>query len=499
LSKNDPITNLVVAFFVGLILISKTGYSLGWDDSDYMRMIMCSVNSLNESNFQNWIHCQAGLYKAPVFLNLFVPTTLLFTTALEPLNLSDIDAIIILCTTLTVFCFILATKILKYLNNNLAKFTFVLLLFAFSQKFNYLFMTDLFLALLTSLITLKFISLYKLKNFGNELPVKQLALLSCLIVCALGTKFSAAPLIFFLLIIGLRYLPKSSQSMYTFKLISYSILPLLVFFFCLATIWRTTWNSSLSMFMGTQSEYYSSWFGHGLGKTLSQINEFYVIPILIIFSMIAIKSSMKNKREHYFELFLQLFPFVVGFVFYLISKTQDPRFLLPIILPIAIVILASFQEVERVNEVVSRNLKKRIGPTILSFLITFSSFSHYSNKNLDLGLPLLVYSKLETTGAVCPLTDSPSLNISKILLVDRLNQSRMELEARIINIPDLAMNGVSRDEALDILEDECKFLYADSGAVPNSYKNEYLSSYNSWLSQNATQTEFKGVLFYSRD
>ena len=286
--------------------------------------------------------------------------------------------------------------------------------------------------------------------------------------------------------------------MYTYKLISYSIVPLLVFFFCLATIWRTTWNSSLSMFMGTQSEYYSSWFGHGLGKTLSQINEFYIIPILIIFSMVAIKSSMKNKRQHYFELSLQLFPFVVGFAFYLISKTQDPRFLLPIILPTAIVILASFQKVERVNEVVSWNLKKRIGPTVLSFLIIVSSFSHYSNKNLDLGLPLLVYNKLETTGAVCPLTDSPSLNISKILLVDRLNESRMELEARIINIPDLAMNGVSRDEALHILEDECKFFYADSGAVPNSYKNEYLSSYNSWLSQNTTQTEFKGVLFYSR-
>jgi hypothetical protein len=484
---------------VGIILISKTGYSLGWDDSDYMRMIMCSVNSLSETNFQNWIHCQAGLYKAPVFLNLFVPTTLLFTKVLEPLHLSDIDAIIILCTTLTLFCFILATRILKYLDNNLAKVTFVLLLFSFSREFNYLFMTDLFLALLTSWITLKFISLYKLKNFGIKPSVKQVASLSCLIVCALGTKFSAAPLIFFLLILGLRYLPKSSPSAQTYKFISYSVVPLIVFFFCLATIWRSAWNAGLSMFIGTQSEYYSSWFGHGLGKTLSQINEFFTIPILIIFSMVLIKFSKKNKRQHYFELLLQLSPFVLGFALYLISKTQDPRFLLPILLPISIVLLSSFRDVERVNEVVSRNLKKKIAPTILSFSIIVSAFSHYSNKNLDLELSLLVYSKLEKTGAVCPLTDSPSLNISKILLVDRLNKSKMELEARIVNVPDLAMNGVSRDEALDILESKCNFLYVDNSAVPNSYKNEYLSSYISWLSQNATQIEFKGVLVYSRN
>ncbi len=497
--KNQPTTDLVVTFVLGLILISKTGYSLGWDDSDYMRMIMCSVNSLNDVNLQNLIHCQAGLYKAPVFLNLFVLPTLLLTKVFDSFHLSNQNTINILCVILTLFCFILAQRISRYLENNLAKITFALLLFLFSREFNYLFMTDLFLALLTTYIALKFVSLYKLRNFDVDLPKQQLILFSFLIVCALGTKFSAAPLILFILILGLGYSLKSNPSTHMYRLVSYSITPLLLFFFCLVTIWTTAWNAGLQMFIGTQSEYYSTWFGHGLAKTFNQIKEFYTIPILIILSMIAIMLTKKKSRAHYLELTLQLSPFAVGFVLYLISKTQDPRFLLPIFFPMSIIILTSLRSPDSVNRIVPQNLNQKITSIILTFCITVSAFLHYSSKDLDLKLSLLVYSKLDATGAVCPLTDSPSLNISKLLLVDGLNKSKMKIEARILNIPDFAMNGVSREEALIIVGEKCNFLYAESGTDPKSYKHEYLDSYVSWLNENSTQIELHGVRFFSRN
>ena len=491
--------NLLVTFSVGIILVSKTCYSLGWDDSDYMRMIMCSVNSIENTNLNSLIHCQGGLYKAPIFLNLFVLPTAFFLRLFEPLHLSYINDIAILCVSLTVFCFVLSRKILSYLKSNAAKVSFAFILFSFTRKFNYLFMTDLFLGLLTAYICLYFISLYKLKNIEGIIATRQILFLSILIVCALGTKFSAAPLFLYLLILWVRYILRTNIRAQFFKLAFITLGPIVIFIFFLTTIWRAAWNAGLSMFIGTQSDYYSSWFGSGITRTLSQIKEFYAVPCVVILAMIVIKLVKRENRDNFFELFLPLSPLLAGFVMYLISKTQDPRFLLPILLPMSIIILASMKGNDLVRDTRSSQITTRIISTLLFTSIIAGSYSYYSNKDFDLKLPILVYDQLETNGSVCPLTDSPRLNISKILLIDVLHNSEMSLETRILNIPDLAMNGLSRDEAVTFVESNCKYLYSENNIAPNTYKNEYLESYKFWLYGNTISRELNGVQVYSRN
>ncbi len=491
--------NLIVTFAVGIILVSKTGYSLGWDDSDYMRMIMCSVNGIENTNLKNLIQCQGGLYKAPIFLNLFVLPTAFLLRVLEPLELSYSNAVAILCVLLTAFCYILTRRILSHLASNWAKVSFVIILFSFTRKFNYLFMTDLFLGLLTTYICLYFISLSKLKNFEDVISTKRVLFLSILIVCAIGTKFSAAPLLLYILIFWVRYILKTNVDAQFFKIVFISIGPVIVFIFCLMTIWRAAWNAGLSMFIGTQSDYYSSWFGSGISRTLSQIKEFYAIPCLLILAMIVIKLIKKESWEDFRELFLPFSPLLAGCVMYLVSKTQDPRFLLPILLPMSIIILASMKGHEIVRDTRSSQNTMRIISMVLLTSVVAGSYSHYSNKDFDLKLPILVYDHLETNGSVCPLTDSPRLNVSKVLLIDALNNSEMSLETRILNIPDLAMNGLSRDEAVTFVASNCNDLYLESGIAPNTYKNEYLESYKFWLYGNTRSLELNGVQVYSRN
>ena len=496
--KSQNLINLLVTLAVGIILISKTGYSLGWDDSDYMRMIMCSVNSIENTNLNNLIHCQGGLYKAPIFLNLFVLPTAFFLRAFEPLNLSYINVITILCVSLSVFCFILSRQILTYLESKLAKVSFAVILFSFARKFNYLFMTDLFLALLTTYICLYFISIYKLENVKGIGSIKRISHLSILIVCAVGTKFSAATLLLYILIFWFKYLANNKADNQFLKFILISIGPIITFLFFLATVWRSAWNAGLSMFIGTQSEYYSSWFGSGIARTLSQIREFYAIPCLVILAMIVIKLSKRESRDDFYKLFLPLSPLLAGLVMYLISKTQDPRFLLPILLPMSIVILASMKDQQPIKDPRSSTRSMRIISTVLFSSMIVGAYSHYSNRDFDLVLPNLVYDRLETYGSICPLTDSPRLNISKILLIDAINNNEMSLETRILNIPDLAMNGLSRDEALTFVESNCKFLYSENGIAVNTYKNEYLESYIFLLAGKVSSDELNGVQFYSQ-
>lgn len=495
---SDNQINLLVNFALGIILISKTGYSLGWDDSDYLRMIMCSVNSIENTNLNKWIDCQGGLYKAPIFVNLFVLPTAFLLRVFEPLNLSYINVISILCVFLTVFCLILSQKILRYLQSRLAKVSFAVILFLFARKFNYLFMTDLFLALLTTYICLYFISVFKPKNVEDIDSTKRIFYLSILIVCAVGTKFSAAPLLLFLLILWFKYLKKNNFDSQFFGFIAISIGPIIIFIFFLATIWRSAWNAGLSMFIGTQSQYYSSWFGSGLSRTLGQLEQFYAIPSLLIMAMIVIKLSKKKSRHDFFNLLLPLSPLLAGSVMYLISMTQDPRFLLPILLPMSIVILASMKVEQHEIAVRSSQRKLRVISTVLLSSIIAGAYLHYSNKDFDLKLPILVYDRLWKYGSICPLTDSPRLNISKILLIDALNNSELSIETRILNIPDLAMNGLNREEALAFVESNCKFLYSENGVAPNTYKNEYLESYIFLLTRRMSPGELNGVQFYSQ-
>lgn len=497
--ENQNLTNLLVTFAVGIILISKTGYSLGWDDSDYMRMIMCSVNSIENTNLNNLIHCQGGLYKAPIFLNLFVLPTAFFLRAFETLNLSDINIISTLCVFLSFICFVLSRQILTYLGSKLAKVSFVVILFSFARKFNFLFMTDLFLALLTTYICLYFISIYKLKNLENVGSIKRVSYLSVLIVCAVGTKFSAATLLLYLLILWLKYLVSNKVDNQFLNFILISTGPIIIFIFLLATIWRSAWSAGLSMFIGTQSEYYSSWFGSGIPRTLSQIEQFYAIPCLMILLMTLIKLSKKESRDDFYKLFLPLSPMLVGFVMYLISKTQDPRFLLPILMPMSIVILASMKDQQPIKDPRPSTRNERIISTVLFSSMIVGGYSHYSNRDFDLFLPNLVYDRLETYGSICPLTDSPRLNISKLLLIDAINNTDKSLETRILNIPDLAMNGLSRNEAVTFVESNCKFLYSENGIAGNTYKNEYLESYLFLLAGKISSGESNGVQFYSQN
>ena len=76
-------------------------------------------------------------------------------------------------------------------------------------------------------------------------------------------------------------------------------------------------------------------------------------------------------------------------------------------------------------------------------------------------------------GAVCPVTDSANLNISKMLLIDQINSGKKDLRNRIINVPDSVMNGKSLEEIRKIIG-SCRITYNELNVDPKTIKNEFL-------------------------
>jgi hypothetical protein len=82
--------------------------------------------------------------------------------------------------------------------------------------------------------------------------------------------------------------------------------------------------------------------------------------------------------------------------------------------------------------------------------------------------------------SVCPITDSPRINVSKLLLVDELHSHEKNLTKRIVNLPDNVMNGKNLTQSLQDFA-ACKYIYLDRQVSSGTEKNEYLNKYKSKL------------------
>jgi hypothetical protein len=485
--KQLPSTPFRLNWFLGICLILsisfKASFALGWDDSDYLRMISCNQNALSSLNLVQFLHCQASLYKAPIFINLFILPSWIGQHIIHIGDLIGIQSVVFCCVFLTLICIALSLRILVRLNSITNKTIFTSIVVLASIHFNYLFMTDFFLALLTLNISFDFLYLLRLIRNSPKLHLKKLLFLSSMICIALGTKFSAAPLLLYIPILLFQIflrtrMDRKQKIKSTVALFS----PLIVFASLTLTLWKISLNTGFQMFIGLQAKYYTLWFGHGFANIWYQIHQYYLVSIFFIFYGAILLFIKRKIHVMSVEILCLSLPFLAGLILYFISKTQDPRLLLNLFLPLSLVPFFVMEDTQGSDFEIGRPRFHRIKAFgVLFIIIGISSFELYSGQDFGLRDAESIYTRIPLAGGICPLTDSANVNVSKILLIDELNKGKKSLSYRLINVPDFSMNGENSSAALRRIQHDCRFIYREKGIVSGSYKNEFLVEYTEWL------------------
>jgi hypothetical protein len=220
------------------------------------------------------------------------------------------------------------------------------------------------------------------------------------------------------------------------------------------------------------SEYFKSWVNTG-GINLHQIAfEMYALPsALVILLILATKSARQVIIfcKQNFEAFIPSFSLLIT----VFVSNPDPRFLLwPTYAALLLLIFATdvkCQSSHRRSFVLRNDFLIFASIPLAALLapIFISSDSKYGLQS-----PIEIHNKIPDTGTVCPISDSPELNISKVLLVDSLSGKQKGLESRIVNIPDSAMNGLTLDDTRKTTL-TCDFVYFDTLTRSGGPKNEY--------------------------
>lgn len=466
-----------IGFFSTYGILNPIQQKLSWDDSDYLRMIFCIRNSILTFDGSGFLHCQAGLYKAPIFANILSVPAIAGEYLFHGMDNSDQLSIALVMLTVMIINTFLSYRILKNIKSALLCTVYLLLFFQILNKFNYLFMTDLMLALIMSNILMEFTKLLanRTTTDGNLNYLEFRIGLG--IAAAGGIKLSAMPLLALIPIYAIHvvYNSSSRNRQLAFNRVLQISLPPILLVIMYLSLWKSALVAGGSMFKGGQAAYYLSWNKNGISHITDQLTDYFGLAVYISIAGLLLL-CIKFRKDYIISVALRTLPLSIGFILYNISLTQETRFLLPIVLPLLSTIFLDadrlqISDIATVNQVFIRR------GALLAFMFASTlTFGKLGSSELGLSSAKEIYERIPKSGVVCPLSDSPNINISKMLLIDALNNNQKNLNSRILNIPDSAMMGMNQSQVVNEIREKCDFAYAEKEIVAGTYKNEFLDS-----------------------
>jgi hypothetical protein len=445
--------------------------TLGWDDADYLRVTSCMSNFVLSFPDRNLLECERLIYKSPIFVHLGFFSGIIAALIRFFGGFEFTDLIPLTITSL----FVVNLLLIKSLSNRLEKLSQKVLLVVFSICFfgkSYdQFMTDTLASLVSGLTILHFTQETLNRKLSTRTFLYQLLLSSI----AFGIRTTCAPLLLLPLFIGI-YLLKENPRKFS-RLFTIYVISLIVAVFFFTSLWRAVIPTAITMAFGSQSRYFSDWVANSGINLLTFTFEEYRFPMLVILVMIFWKlRKLKTLRFA----FLSIFPAVLVIVIYIfLSDSKDPRFLMWPLYSIFVFLLSIDSGTQ--DRSLNRQHFSRLS-TLYAAVFALVIFLLYPSNTFGLEKASEVYGELPKQGVVCPLSDSPTLNISKVLLLDSLNAQYLQLNNRILNLPDAAMNGKSELDAVRESE-ECSIAYFQVEVESGTYKNEYLATLISSLQE----------------
>lgn len=449
-------------FFLFSLIPSKIGnYVFSWDDADYLRVSSCFSNRVLNSDFQNVISCERLIYKAPIFehIGILVGIILKFFSFFTVVSQEIlIKSTLIFLATLNFFILLFLLKQLKSIS---LKILFVAFFFSLFYNQIVLFMTDTIASLIAAVMVL--IHNQKVSNLSYNQKFK---FQSILFLLAFGTRTTCAPLFLFVVYAGF-CAHNQNRSMFRRAFVQILTLYLVMFYFLL-TIWKSVIPSAWTMFNGNQSKYFSLWTDRAQINLIMNTIVTYSLPVLIIICLLLALIKRNSLRKTALEQLIEFLPSLVVAILFLISSSRDPRFLLWPLFSIGYSLFLHLNVKDNKIEFKQKSL------TFISVFTLFSMTSFITINESQFGLDRIniIYKQIPKTGNVCPLSDSDSINISKLLFVDNLNNTKLNLNSRVINLPDFAMNERGAKDAIESSK-TCSFAYLDNNVTFGSMKNEY--------------------------
>jgi hypothetical protein len=465
---------------------------LGWDDADYIRMVSCLNHAILNSSGTEFLTCEKGIYKAPIFVNIFVllfPLIFIFNVTQNLTPEFQVNVYIFFLTFITVALFVLMYQAIK---SPKMKLLFILGSITLFRNYQYLFMTDVLSAILCGITFVYYLNIRN-KNLDSNKPIdpQEFWKISILVVICLGIRTTTAPLIlvlFSLFYMETRKKSKNQRVMTTFVAL---FAPIILFGFLALFVWKPLFPSALDMFLGNQSKYFAEWNSNSLLQTLREAYSIYwAAAMIIIVMMVRLSRSGMNFREVISATWIPS-SFII---FFGVSGTKDPRFL---IWPF-FVLMAGLAFVEKHEMGFTKMIfpsRKYSAYVLFAYVLILSFLTTPWKSTLGLDKAIVVYSQIGNNDSkLCPLTDSPDLNISKVLLIDELQGGKKRLNTRIVNIPDQKMQGSTRLETLELLR-QCNLWYSEDGIESGTQKNEWLNDFKLFLESKYFKKD-EGLTFY---
>jgi hypothetical protein len=464
-----------LSFFTFELFRTFSNYLLSWDDADYLRVSSCFAHAGINVFSQNFYSCENLIYKSPIFLHIGYILGYPFNsfrnfTSDQTDFLIEISIAGLFLLNMTLLAYIL----FKFKSIAVQALFSISAIFIFNGSFT-LFMTDVTASLIAILMIVLHIKQEEIISHRNYFWIQFV-----LFFLAVGTRTTCAPLII-IVFFAYRRLYRFDRKLLK-QVSGLSVICLLVFFLLLLYLWRPVLPAAWAMFGGNQSAYFGSWVRAGeINLLLIGLKEYsYTIVLIMVLVLLAYK--MGSWRKLFTSKYLiAAVPSVTVVFLFAISESKDPRFLLWPLSTLTVILLMCLDEQLGPLEGVEN---QRIFMLVSGLAITISSalvIPLASNTaSFGLGVAKDVYRSIPAQGIICPLTDSPDLNISKVLLVDSLNGNVKSINSRIMNIPDSVMNGLNLSQVLQKV-DGCDFAYFQSKLILGGMKNEFTSEITQYL------------------
>jgi hypothetical protein len=474
-SLNSRVKSALALAPIFYLIFVKSGYGLGWDDADYLRMTTCLPVGLSNLDFSYLVTCEKDLYKSPIMMHLGIFLTPFFVVR------SEIDVVLtisLLVSLLSLVTFYAYYKLQSFFPDFISKLILGLGIWIVFHDFRSIYMTDMINALVIGIATVKFLQIF---DSQDEYYVTKMAMhLGFLSVLVSGIRTTSVP-IYILLIITTFITYAKFRSL---KILIFLWGPSALFGVLLLTIWKAVLVSAVSMFSGDISRYTGKWIDN---QSIDSFKfTFEVIGFGLVFIFILFLRRLLAKQFFYSSKvsLIAFAPAFSVFLLYISSQSKDPRFLLwPLFQIICIEVFLFSREKQITAKVSLKRTPNRLTVQIpriillslgLILLGMYSWISVPKKTDFNLTSALQVYELIPMhRGAVCPVTDSANLNISKMLLIDQINSGEKDLRNRIINVPDSVMNGKSLEEIRKIIG-SCGITYNELNVDPKTIKNEFL-------------------------
>jgi hypothetical protein len=436
--------------------------TLSWDDADYLRVSSCFSHLTLDTPNINLVDCEKMIYKAPIFVHIGILSGIFALPIHWFGTLGYIELIQISMVSLLLLQLIVLYLICRLFSNSLDRILILIFAILFFYDSFYLFMTDTLASLLAAYSIAHFIKSYARQDFSFRNFMIQLVIATL----AVGIRTTCFPLFALVAILWFKtWRMNRGRRPLLFQVAAiYSLL----FWFLFAFVWQSVIPTAISMAFGSQSNYFQEWVEKSGINLWDFTVEKYRLPTISVMLFLILKFKSIRVSS---ALLLGLIPIILMlFIFFIVSDNHDPRFLLWPLFALSIFSVCSASEFAKQESSVRPELVR-----ILAFspIFVWSILLVLPNQTFGLEKSNAVYIALPQSGNVCPLSDSPNLNVSKILLIDSLYGQTKNLNTRIINLPDSAMNGKAPSEVLKISE-TCSVAYYEAEVKSGTTKNEYL-------------------------